>query len=68
MPDSFEIDDWLDVDETPEKDRSSVKQDDAGVGNRPGEGELERDRACSCSIVMIGVPGSMVVAGRETSC
>ena len=64
MPDSFEIEDWLDMEETPENDRSGVKQDDTGVGRRPGEGEPDRDRTCSCSVVMMGVPGSIVMAGR----
>jgi hypothetical protein len=63
VPDSFDMEDWLDIEETPEKDRSGVKQDDTGVGNRPGEGEPDRERACS-SIFMIGVPGSIVMAGR----
>lgn len=68
MPDSFEIEDWLDIEDTPEKDRSGVKQDDTGVGSRPGDGEPDRDRACSCSILMIGVPGSIVIAGRQVLC
>lgn len=45
IPDSFDMEDWLDVEETPEKDRSGVKQDDTGVGNRPGDGDPDRERA-----------------------
>ena len=65
MPESFDIEDWLDMDDTPEKERSGVKHDDIGVGNRPGDGEPERERACCSSIVMMGVPGSITMAGRE---
>lgn len=68
MPDSFEREDWLDIEETPEKVRSGVKHDDTGVGSRPGDGEPDLDRARSWSIVMIGVPGSMTMAGREVGC
>ena len=53
------------MDDTPEKERSGVKHVDTGVGNRPGDGEPERERACRSSIVMMGVPGSITMAGRE---
>ena len=68
MPESFEREDWLDIEETPEKVRSGVKHDDTGVGSRPGDGEPDLDRACSWCIVMIGVLGSITIAGREELC
>ena len=44
-----------------------MKQEETGVGNRPGDGDPDRDRAStrSESIVRMGVHGSIVMAGSE---
>jgi len=65
VPDSFETEDRLDIEETPENDLSGVKHEETGVGSRPGEGDPDRDRACSWPMVVFGVPGSITIAGRE---